>query len=353
MPGISSDSAPASERLLKVLGDYERVLIVTHDNPDPDAIAAGWAVQRFVEDRLSKPARVVGGGAIVRAENKHMIELLSPPIELVPAIAAEKGTATILVDCGFGKTNHLLARASIHPVALIDHHLDNNESVELTFQDIRDDVAASASIAVSYLREQQIDPGTKLATAVLYAIRSETRGSETGHSELDRSVITWLTELADAAILAEIENAPLERGYFSDLALALQNTFVYDDAALCFLPRAGCAEIVGEVADLLVRCRDVRRVLCAAVVGEDLLLSARTQKDTGNAAELLQATLDGIGGCGGHVHRAGGSIVGIARKARITEDLHDELRDRWLAACSVTRQRGARLVARRTIVENL
>lgn len=348
-----SDTARTSDRLLKVLEDYQRVLVVAHDNPDPDAIASGWAVLRLVDRCLSKPVKLVGGGAIVRAENKYMTELLSPPIQLVSELAVEEGTATVLVDCGLGKTNHLLTRRAIRPVALIDHHLEGSEGADLPFVDVRVDVAASASIAASYLREQQIDPGMNLATAVLYAIRTETCGYETHHSDLDRSVIAWLTELADAAILAEIENAPLERGYFSDLVLALQNTFVYEDAALCFLPKASCAEIVGEVADLLVRCQGIRRVLCAAVVGEDLLLSARTEQPTENAARLLQTTLDGIGGCGGHDHRAGGSIAGGGRKGRITEDLGDELRRRWLAACGIARQRGTRLVSRYAIVNNL
>ena len=174
---------------------------------------------------------------------------------------------------------------------------------------------------------------------------------EPKHSALDRSVVTWLTDLADPTLLAEIENAPMEPDYFGDLLLALQRTFVYDDAALCFLPRAAGAEIVGEVADLLVRCRGIRRVLCAAIVGEDLLLSARTERGSDNAARLLQATLDGLGGCGGHAHRAGGKVPHVG--TRVSGDLHDELRSRWLAACGVHRQRGTRLVARREIVENL
>ena len=350
---MSAEPTTPSDRLLNVLREYETFLVVMHDNPDPDAIAAGWAIYRLVEKRLSGSVRLIGSGAIVRAENKHMVKLLSPPIELVPEITVEDGAAAILVDCGLGKTNHLLTRASAHPVAIIDHHAIGDEETSLPFKDIRTDVAASASIASSYLREQQIEPGMNLATAVLYAIRTETCGSETHHSELDRSVITWLTELADAAILAEIENAPLERNYFGDLVLAMQGTFVYDDAALCFLPRASCAEIVGEVADLLIRGKGIRRVLCAAVVAGDLLVSARTERHGENAARLLQTTLDGLGGCGGHAHRAGGSILAIGQKTRITENLHDDLRSRWLAACGVNRRRGERLVAKRDIVENL
>jgi nanoRNase/pAp phosphatase (c-di-AMP/oligoRNAs hydrolase) len=348
---------------LSVLQNYGRIAVVMHDNPDPDAIATGWALACLIEDRLGKPVRLFAGGAIVRAENKHMVELLSPPIELVndEQVAGEfadpdrlgEDTATILVDCGVGTTNHLATRSAIQPVAVIDHHGTSNWDSRLQFVDVRTNAAASASISASYLHEQRVDPGMKLATAILYAIRTETCGSETEHSALDRSVVKWLTDFADPTLLAEIENAPLERDYFADLVLAMQRTFVYDDAALCFLPRASGAEIVGEVADLLVRCRDIRRVLCAAIIGDDLLLSSRTERGAGSAADLLQATLDGLGGCGGHAHRAGGKVRNVSQASKAAGDLHDELRRRWLAACQVDRQRGTRLVPRREIVEHL
>ena len=342
-----------SQRLLDVLADYERVLVIAHDNPDPDAIAAGWAIISLVEQRLDKPVRLVAGGAIVRAENKHMFELLAPPMDLVGDVVPGADTAAILVDCGVETTNHLAARSGVKPVGVIDHHLGAGGPSNLPFADIRTDAAAAASIAAGYLREQEIDPGMKLATAILYAIRTETSGGETQHFALDRSIVKWLTGIADPTLLAEIENAPLEQNYFGDLALALQGTFLYDDAALCFLPRATGAEIVGEVADLLVRCRGIRRVLCAAIIGDDLLLSARTERGAGNAAELLQATLAGMGGCGGHPQRAGGRIPNIGRGHKLPEDVHDDLRKRWLRACAVDRRRGTRLIARREIVDNL
>jgi nanoRNase/pAp phosphatase (c-di-AMP/oligoRNAs hydrolase) len=324
-----------------------------HDNPDPDAIATGWAVHCLVQERLRMPVRLVAGGAIVRAENKYMVELLSPPIELVTDLAVEEDTATVLVDCGIGTTNHLATQTATRPIGVIDHHETNGGGSDLPFRDIRPDAAASASIAANYLREHRVPPGAKLATAVLYAIRTETCGSETEYSQLDRSVVKWLTPEADLSLLAEIENAPLDRDYFGDLVLAMQRTFLYDDVAFCFLPRAAGTEIVGEVADLLVRCRGVRRVLCAAIIGEDLLLSTRTQKASGNATRLLQTTLEGIGHCGGHTHRAGGKVPRVGQGGKVPDEVYDELRRRWLAACGVDRQRGTRLVALREIVENL
>jgi nanoRNase/pAp phosphatase (c-di-AMP/oligoRNAs hydrolase) len=342
-----------SDRLLGVLEDYERFLIVMHDNPDPDVIATGWAVACLIEEKLGRPVRLVGGGAIVRAENKHMVELLGPPIELVSEISADSRTATILVDCGLGTTNHLVTRAGLHPVAVIDHHPNGKDHGTIPFYDVRTELVASASIAASYLREQGIDPGMKLATAILYAIRTEASGCETDHSDVDRSVVTWLTEIADPALLAEIENAPLEPDYFKDLVLAIQNTFIYDDTAICFLPRAYGPEVVGEMADLLIRCKRIHRVLCAAVIGDDLLISARTERGYGNAARLLQETLGDLGGCGGHAHRAGGKIAGVARRTGNAAGVLDRLRTLWLAACRVARQRGTRLVPRREIFEHL
>ena len=324
-----------------------------HDNPDPDAIASGWAIHALIEEKLARAARLVGGGAIVRAENRHMVELLQPPIELVNDLGDCDHTATILVDCGLEASNHLLSRDDVYPVAVIDHHLNGQRKSGVPFCDIRSDVAASATIAASYLREQQIDPGAKLATALTYAIRTETRGSETHYSALDRKIVPWLTERSEPSLLADIESAPLARDYYGDLVLAMQNTFVYDDAALCLLPRASGAEIVGEVADLLVRCEAIRRVLCGAAIGNDLLVSVRTDRDAGDAAKLLQTTLEGLGGGGGHGHRAGGKIRGVAHGTKISEDLQADLRTRWLTACNVAHGRGTRLIARHEIVENL
>jgi nanoRNase/pAp phosphatase (c-di-AMP/oligoRNAs hydrolase) len=341
-----------SDRLLGVLDEFDDFLIVMHDNPDPDAIASGWGIWVLIQEVLDRPVRLVGGGAIVRAENRHLVELLEPPLELVNDIQVGPRTGTILVDCGSEATNHLLTRKGLRPTAVIDHHLRGRHGSGTGFEDIRPDVAASATLVASYLREQGIEPGAKLAVAMLYAMRTETMGAETHHSELDCSILPWLTERAEPSLLADIENAPLKIDYFGDLLLALQSTFVYDDVAFCFLPRAECAEIVGEVADLLIRGESINKVLCAATVGCDIVLSARTERGSGNAATLLVDTVQGLGGAGGHPHRAGGKIPAVGNATRI-EELHDELRRRWLKECGVTRKRGSRLIRRSEIMENL
>ncbi len=342
-----------SARLLNVLKGYSRVLVVTHDNPDPDAVAAGWGIVSLVKECLRKRARLIGGGDILRAENRHMVRLLGAPIELVSGIACPPHTAVVLIDCQSGGQNHVFCGNRAPVVAVIDHHEISEPDRRLPFQDIRPRVAASATIAASYLREEHLEPSQALATAMLFAIRTETCGSETYYSRLDRSILPWLTERTNPSQLAEIENAPLTRDYFGDLLLALQCTFVYDDTAICLLPRASGPEIIGEVADLLIRCENIWRVLCGAFIRGDVLVSVRAERAEDDASQLVQLALEGLGEGGGHRHRAGGKIPRAGRGPKIPEDLQEAIRDRWLAACRVHRQRGTRLVARRRIVENL
>lgn len=353
MPNLNTVPSLQSERLLAALSEYDVVRIVTHDNPDPDAIAAGWGLYALFQSRLDCGVELVAGGAIIRAENRHLVDLLNPPIRIVNSLDNDPTTAIVLVDCGWGTTNHLATRSRLTPVAIVDHHLGNKAPSDVLFTDIRPAVAATATIVASYLREQGIDPGMKLATAMLYAIRTETCGCETEHSPLDRAIVLWLTGHAEPSLIAEIENAPLTRNYFSDLVLALQGTLLFDDTALCLLPKASGTETVGEVADLLIRCEAVSRVLCAGVIDKDLYVSVRTRGDNKDSVALLQKTLEGIGGGGGHTHRAGGKVVGIASERRMTESLEQQLRDRWLAACGEDRRRARRLIGLREIVENL
>ena len=353
MKTTESNAPSISSRLLERLSDFERVVVVMHDNPDPDAIASGWGIKVLIDQTVAIPTRVIGGGAIVRAENRQMVELLDPPIELLDDIEFDEQTAAILVDCGVEATNHILTRRNVSPLAIIDHHVVSGPKVKAPFADIRDDVAASASIVASYLLEQGIEPSAKLATAMLYAVSSETCAYESHYSTLDRSILPWLMEFGEPEVLAEIQNAPLKRSYYGDLLLALQSTVLYDDVAICFLPRTDGSEIVGEVADLLVRCESVHRVLCGAVINEVLLVSARTQHASDSAVRMIRETLKGIGSAGGHSHRAGGKIMNVGVGARATERVCDHVRDRWLDVCKVSNAQGKRLIATQEIVQNL
>lgn len=342
-----------SDRLLNLLSGAEQALIITHDNPDPDAIASSWGLAVLLDQKLNLACRLIAGGVVLRAENRRMIELLRPPIEFVDTVDPAATAAIILVDCVPPAANHAIAPAYLRrPAAVIDHHAPTGARFRTHFRDIRPRVAATATIVAQYLREQHVEPEPNLATALLYGVRTDTAG-RADVSRGDQRAVQWLSQFADFKKLADIETAPLSRAYFADLLLALEGTLTYGDAALCFLPRASGPEIVGEVADLLIRCEDVRCVLCAAVVRDDILLAVRTTEDGGDAAELVRGVVRDIGHGGGHRQRAGGKLSSNSSATGVPTDTQAELRERWLAACGVESQRGTRLVAPREIARYL
>src|SRR5690606_7696537 len=79
---VSATACPRTKRsnqLIAALEPFSRAVVVMHDNPDPDAIATGWAIKFLLEKCTDKPVRLIGGGDIIRAENRQMVKLLGPP----------------------------------------------------------------------------------------------------------------------------------------------------------------------------------------------------------------------------------------------------------------------------------
>ena len=63
-------------KLLKLLSDKKKVLIVSHDNPDPDTLGSAFALRDLIQ-RESQSAVAIGFSGIVgRAENRAMITLI-------------------------------------------------------------------------------------------------------------------------------------------------------------------------------------------------------------------------------------------------------------------------------------
>jgi nanoRNase/pAp phosphatase (c-di-AMP/oligoRNAs hydrolase) len=301
-----------------------------------------------VKERLGRRARLVGRGPILRSENLQFLRLLKPPIDLVEDIQVGPQTGAILVDCAAGSLNHLLA-GKTSPVAVIDHHESPGDGLRIPFRDVRPRVTASATIATTYLREQELEPSPEMATALLYAVRTEMQGARAALSAVDHTALRWLSGYAEYDVLSDIENAPLPRHYYKELLLALDSVLVYAAVAICFLPRITGPEILGEVADLLIRGDGLDYVLCGAKHDGEFFLSARSKRRDSDAVCLLRHVLRDLGHCGGHRHRAGGKVEAAVAKGD-TEDLEREIRTRWLSACNSTRRRGKRLVGRKEIV---
>src|SRR5437667_5054302 len=78
--------------LLQVLDRPGPLVILPHDNPDPDALACAAALKYLVGERLRKEAHIARGGSGGRAENRAMLTYLD--LTLVRASEGRAGGDT-------------------------------------------------------------------------------------------------------------------------------------------------------------------------------------------------------------------------------------------------------------------
>ena len=161
------------EELLETLGGSRSLLILTHDNPDPDGLSAASCLRYIVAKKLGLKSRVGYGGVVGRAENQAMLRLLKIHTTKLSESAIRRYKSVILIDTQPMTGNNSLP-SDVRAVGVVDHH-PQRRSTRAPFLDIRPTYGASATVLTEYLFASGLDIPTNLATALFYGIASETQ----------------------------------------------------------------------------------------------------------------------------------------------------------------------------------
>ena len=104
-----SDLQDRLDRLVRALDGAGSILIMPHNDPDPDAIAASVALGHLLVERLGVSVDIAYGGIIGRAENKALVRYLGDPLRRLPTDPDMRGSAPVaLVDTQPGSGNNAL-----------------------------------------------------------------------------------------------------------------------------------------------------------------------------------------------------------------------------------------------------
>ena len=174
--------------------------ILLHPDPDPDAIACAFAL-RVLLRRPADTCPILTPALMTRPENRRMAELLNLRITEVTQKEIECFERIICVD----SQPPMLEADHVPRIAVIDHHpVENGYDAE--FSDIRPNYGAAATILTEYLRaddERRI--GEMLATALLYAIKTDTAALTRGVTPADVRAYAFLQTRADIELLRKIQ----------------------------------------------------------------------------------------------------------------------------------------------------
>ncbi|MFK7739591.1 MAG: bifunctional oligoribonuclease/PAP phosphatase NrnA [Planctomycetota bacterium] len=333
----SSDGAQ-TDVLRDLLRTRQRLLVLSHNNPDPDSLGGAVGLQEFARLAAGVDSTLAITGKILRAENQAMVRELGIQMERLDTVKLSDFDCVALVDTqpGFG---HTFVPAGTDVDIVIDHHVCDDAAINpdvTAFVDVRPEIGATSSIVASHLLNAGVTPSPEAATALAYGIRTDTADLSRNVSELDVQVSEYLSDHIDRQRLAAIVNPRLPVAYYRTLRDALGKVRLYDGLSLCSLGSTISAEMVAEVADLLLRMEGVEAVFCGGLVGQSYYVSVRTQPG-GDAWQLIKASMEGENGsCGGHGSVAGGSITLECADARQLRRLERRLERNILQAMGAT-----------------
>ena len=339
-----------SERLLATLAPFDRVVIVSHVNPDPDALASMVGLRVLIEQsQPGKPVILTVDGMIARAENRAMVELLPIPVVPVGSVAIDPGTAVIMVD----SQPHTGRRASeaAMPHVVLDHHETGGVLTGVLFRDLRPHLGATSTMVAGYLLEQNIALTPRVATALLYGIESEVSGYPREASSLDDGAQVWLFPRADKDLLAEIRNPKLPQSHFATIQHAMANAFLYRDVVVSWCGPVTQPDIIAEMADFFVRFDQVSWAIAIGRFEDLLKLSLRASLLGVHSGEVLRHVVDGLGTAGGHDKRAGGAIPLPDTRPETIDALLRTIRHRLLEQLSIDEHQGRRLLAASPVIQ--
>src|SRR6185295_11333218 len=115
----------------RYFADADRVLILLHNDPDPDAMASGLALRNVLH--RTKTTAIIGAvQGVTRPENLRMLNLLDIHVEAVTPESVKDYSRVAMVDVQPHYFGGLIDRADL----VIDHHPEQ-PGYTAVFKDIR------------------------------------------------------------------------------------------------------------------------------------------------------------------------------------------------------------------------
>jgi nanoRNase/pAp phosphatase (c-di-AMP/oligoRNAs hydrolase) len=278
----------------RYFADADRVLILLHNDPDPDAMASGLALRNLL--RRTKTTAIIGAlQTVTRPENVRMANLLDIHVEIITPEQLQTFERIATVDVQPHYFGGMLDRVDL----VIDHHPEQ-PGYAAVFKDIRADYGSTCTILTEHLRAVDVNISERTATAMLYAIKSDTLFFARQASAVDLEAFSFLYPLANAALIRKMEGAEITLERLGFVKEAFANGSLADQIYCAWLGSSPREDFIPYVADFFLQLEDVKWTIIAGQVNETVVVSVRNLGYTRNAGEFVKRWFADIGSAGGH-----------------------------------------------------
>lgn len=271
------------------------VPVLVQQDPDPDGMASALGIRTLL-NRTEDDCPVISLGEITRPENQRLAELLDLRVVRVSESELHGFKRVVAVDTQPAPVE------SKTRYAVIDHHpVRAGYSADIV--DIRPEIGAAATMITEYLRvddEQRISP--RLATALIYGIRTDTDVLRRGTTPADIEAYAFLQGMADQELLRKIGRPAFSESAVRAMGKGLAGIGIDGDIGVAYagsLDRRA-ANVLPNLADFCLAIEGVSWSAAAALVEDEMVINIRRVGATLAAGDLARALAQEEGMGGGH-----------------------------------------------------
>jgi bifunctional oligoribonuclease and PAP phosphatase NrnA len=226
----SAETTASREQIVREIRDAERFILVTHENPDGDALGSLVAMNEAL-GRLGKDSLMFMAADEFPLPYEYRFFLLDGLISVAPEDVEDR--TIVFLDCGNIDRNpaDVLKRDGMH-ILNIDHHHDNTRFG--TVDHVVPEASCTAEIVWDLLRGLGLEPSTTIAEALYVGLVTDT--GRFMYENTGTRAHVMAAELIDAGVDVHemyrrlYEGIPF--GKLELLARGLANVERYDDGRL-------------------------------------------------------------------------------------------------------------------------
>lgn len=325
-----------SARIEEVAGQGKLAIVV---HPDPDAISSALALGTIAKT-VDVEADVIYYGDIGHQANRALVNLLEIDLKRIDEVnwSEDEYASVAMVD-----TTPLAVEADIGPSVdiVIDHHpVDDREAIHASFIDLRTNVGAAATIMTKYLQELDIAIDQRLATALLYGIRTDTQGFKRNTHSADLTAAAFLYPLADHELLGKIESPSMSAETLTVLGEAIRNRKIQGSYLISNVGFIRDRDALPQAAEYLLNLEGVTTVIVFGLTEDNIHLSGRSKDIRLNLGASIHESFGDIGSAGGHANMAAAKIPlgvfsGIKDKQTLLKLAEEAVMKRFLSVVGV------------------
>ena len=181
---------------------------------------------------------------------------------------------------------------------VIDHHPEQPGAA--VFRDIRADYGSTSTILTEHLRAVDANISERTATAMLYAIKSDTLFFNRQTNRVDIEAFSYLYPLADAALIRKMEGSEITAERLEYVMKAYQEGALVGQVFCGSIGTSPREDLIPYIADFFLQLENVKWTIVAGIVGETLIVSVRNLGYSRDAGEFVRRYFSDVGNAGGH-----------------------------------------------------